>query len=264
MKEITTIFLITFMFSTACYSQQDNLENSKNDEGTNFMTTIIHTPTNKLETSISFYEKLGFKRLSENPIIFSDGKAIIEINPDRSARAGIKLFKESWAKEISKLKEITAITNLANGYLISDPSGVWIFLIETKEESNYKTEDSSFSTLGNFAGLSLETTDFNRSANIYEVLGFTKSMGSIEHGYVSFKNSDDLTVTLMKPLMCPHLFFNPSLTYFNGKNNLSVIEKIRTLNIPITEEITSFNKEGIVDNIIIRDPGGYGFFIFSD
>ncbi|HSP87405.1 MAG TPA: hypothetical protein VLN45_04685 [Ignavibacteriaceae bacterium] len=228
------------------------------------MNSVIHTPTSKLETSISFYEKLGFKRLSENPIIFTDGKAIIEINPDRSARAGIKLFKESWTKEISQLKEITAVANLANGFLISDPSGVWIFLIETKEKPNYKTEDSSFSTLGNFAGLSLETTDFNRSANIYEVLGFTQSMGSIEYGYVSYKNSDDLTVTLMKALMCPHLFFNPSLTYFNGKNNLSVIEKIRSLNIPITEEITYFNKEGIVDNIIIRDPGGYGFFIFSD
>jgi len=54
------------------------------------------------------------------------------------------------------------------------------------------------------------------------------------------------------------------LTYFNGKQNLEVIEKIRNNAIPITEEITHFNKEGIVDNIIIRDPGGYGFFIFSD
>lgn len=46
--------------------------------------------------------------------------------------------------------------------------------------------------------------------------------------------------------------------------NLAVIKKIRELNIPIVEEISTFNKEGIVDNIIIRDPGGYGFFIFSD
>jgi len=54
------------------------------------------------------------------------------------------------------------------------------------------------------------------------------------------------------------------LTYFNGKQNLKVIEQIRNNGISITEEITHFNKEGIVDNIIIRDPGGYGFFIFSD
>ena len=68
----------------------------------------------------------------------------------------------------------------------------------------------------------------------------------------------------MKTGSCPHLFFNPSLTYFNGAKNLSIIQQIKTLQIPITEEITHFNKEGIVDNIIIRDPGGLGFFLFSD
>ena len=45
---------------------------------------------------------------------------------------------------------------------------------------------------------------------------------------------------------------------------MEVIGKVRELGIPIAEEITHFNKEGLVDNIIIRDPGGYGFFIFSD
>ena len=43
-----------------------------------------------------------------------------------------------------------------------------------------------------------------------------------------------------------------------------LIQKIRDLKIPITEEITVFNDQGVVDNIIIRDPGGLGFFIFND
>ena len=63
---------------------------------------------------------------------------------------------------------------------------------------------------------------------------------------------------------CPHLFFNPSLTYFNSGRNPEVIAGIRAAGIPISEEITIFNKEGRVDNIIIRDPGGYGFFLFND
>jgi hypothetical protein len=69
----------------------------------------------------------------------------------------------------------------------------------------------------------------------------------------------------MKPNICPHLFFNPSMTYFNGKEgNPKVIAKVRELDIPIAEEITHFSKDGSVDNIIIRDPGGYGFFLFND
>ena len=63
---------------------------------------------------------------------------------------------------------------------------------------------------------------------------------------------------------CPHLFFNPSLTFFNGENNLKIIDQINNLNIAVTEEITVFNEDNIVDNIIIRDPGGLGYFLFSD
>ena len=120
------------------------------------------------------------------------------------------------------------------------------------------------SELGNFAGVSLETTAIKNSIQFWNILGFEQNMGSIESGWVSLVNKDGMSISLMAPLICPHLFFNPSLTYFNGTNNLNVIKEINARSIPITEEITHFNKEGIVDNIIIRDPGGLGFFLFSD
>lgn len=228
------------------------------------MKTIIHTPTNKLKDSVDFYSKLQFKSLAGKPILFSDGIAVIEVNPDRFARSGLKLFKASWAEEVSALKAITAVTEMPGGYLFSDPGGVWIYLVESEPVIKFKKTDNSFSVLGNFAGLSLETADIARAVRIFEILGFEKNNGSEEQGWISFVNGEDFKINIMKPLCCPHLFFNPSLTYFNGKNNLSVIEKIRSLEITITEEITHFNKNGTADNIIIRDPGGYGFFIFND
>jgi hypothetical protein len=89
-------------------------------------------------------------------------------------------------------------------------------------------------------------------------------MGNYEKPYMSL-DLDGFSINLMKPNICPHLFFNPSFTFFNGKEgNPKVIAKVRELGIPIAEEITHFNKEGIVDNIIIRDPGGFGFFLFND
>ena len=45
---------------------------------------------------------------------------------------------------------------------------------------------------------------------------------------------------------------------------MKIIEGIRKAGIDIEEDITAFNEKGIVDNIIIREPGGIGFFIFSD
>ena len=229
------------------------------------MNTIIQTPTNKLKDSVDFYLKLNFKIVSdEDTILVSDGKVIIEINPDRFARAGIKLFNVSWQNTIDELKKVIAVVDTDDGYLLSDPSGVWVYLVESPFTVKHDLSSITPSILGNFAGLSLETIPMDQSLHIWELLGFSKTMGSIEQGWISLTNLDGMTVSLMKPLNCPHLFFNPSLTYFNGENNLAIIKKIREVNIPITEEITHFNETGVVDNVIVRDPGGFGFFVFND
>jgi len=229
------------------------------------MNSFIQTPTPNLESSLDFYTQLGFDVLSkENPCLVSDGKAFIEINPNRHARAGLKLYRESWGSTVVQLMKICSVIEQEGGYLLADRSGVWIYLIEGSPEISVKTAEQSHATLGNFAGISLEAIDLAAAAEIYEILGFSKTMGSPEQGWVAYQNSDGLGISLMKPNSCPHMFFNPSMTYFNGGKNLPVIEKIKEAGIPITEEITVFNKEGIVDNVIIRDPGGYGFFIFND
>ena len=229
------------------------------------MQAIAQTPTNKLENSIDFYQKLGFKKIDDTgAVLFTDGQLIIEINPERSARAGIKLFKSSWAVEVEKLRSLAAVNTIPNGYLLSDASGVWIYLIEGEPAWKAETAEKSFSALGNFSGVTLETTDMKRSADIYKALGFTIAYGDESKPYMGLSWAD-FSISLMKPNICPHLFFNPSFSYFNGKEgNPQVIAKVRELKIPIAEEITHFNKEGNVDNIIIRDPGGYGFFLFND
>ena len=227
--------------------------------------TILQTPTNHLPHSLDFYAKLGFQKIEDEHLtLVTDGIALIEINPDRFARAGVKLFQNDWTKTVAALTKETAVTTISNGYLLADPSGVWIYLLENIPDIADAKANHSGSVLGNCAGLSLETTDLAKSAKIWELLGFEKTMGDLNQGWVAFKNADDFGVSLMKPYSCPHLFFNPSLTYFNGRQNEAIIEKIRNLGIPITEEITYFNKKGEVDNIIIRDPGGFGFFIFND
>jgi hypothetical protein len=229
------------------------------------MFAIAHTPANQLEDSIGFYEKLGFKKVDgAGMVVYTDGKLILEINPDRKARAGIKIFKSSWANELEHVKKITAVHDVSSGHLLSDASGVWIYLVNSEPDWKVEKSESSFSALGNFQGLSLETTDLKRSAEIYKALGFTVTFGDESKPFMALALGD-FAVNLMNPNMCPHMFFNPSFTYFNGKEgNPKVIAKVRALGIPITEEVTAFNKDGIVDNIIIRDPGGYGFFLFND
>ena len=66
------------------------------------------------------------------------------------------------------------------------------------------------------------------------------------------------SISLIQAQQCPHLFFNPSVTYLNGSHNLEIIHK----KIEITKEVTEFNGE--VDKIILRDSRGLGFFVFND
>lgn len=227
------------------------------------MNSLVQTPTNKLENSLAFYSKLNFKTISESPNIVSDGRVYIEINPSPFARAGLKLYRPDWTQVVSQLKERTAVVTIENGFLLGDNNGVWIYLLE-EDAPTILLDQKSNTILGNAAGLSIESINIEESIKIWEILGFRKTMGGIEQGWISFENEDKLPLSIMKANVCPHLFYNPSLSYFNGEKNEEIIDNIRSLEIPITEEITQFNTEGKVDNIIIRDPGGLGFFIFND
>lgn len=228
--------------------------------------TLLHSTTPNLAQSIDFYQKLGYEIIQKSDKTYvSNGKALIEINPDRYARLGIKLYKESWKQECQQLEKIATLHPIENGFVLSDGNGVWIYLLQEPIPIDFSPAEDSIGLTGNFAGLSIETTEMEKSIQIYKMLGFTLVAGAVEQGWASFVDETGMSLSLMKPLMCPHLFFNPSMTFFNGKEgNITCIENIRAVGIPIVEEITHFNKEGKVDNLVLRDPGGFGFFVFND
>lgn len=229
------------------------------------MNSYIHTPTPNLETSLDFYTRLGFKTLPHDSLaVVTDGAALIEINPERTARAGVRLFAADWEAVVENLSQQTNVISKDGVHTLSDPNGVRVTLNEGEPPDLGYNKQDCFSKLGQYAGISLETTDLTRSTEFWQGLGFKLTSGGPDQGWATYENEDGLGVSLMKAGSCPHLAFNPSLTYFNGGKNLPVIASIREAGIPITEEITHFNKEGIVDNVILRDPGGYGFFIFND
>ncbi len=228
------------------------------------MPGIVQTPTPNLSKSIQFYKNLDFDYKKKDDRHFvSDGKVVIEINQDRYARAGIKFYKESWEKEIEELSTMTAIVE-KNGYsILSDASGNFLHLSEEDFKTPFEPQESSFSKLGSYAGLSFEGVSIPFLFKTYDILGFKVTMGGLEQGWMTAE-FDGIAISFMGINTCPHLFFNPSLTYFNSGKNLEIIEDLRNSGVAMTEEITHFNKEGLVDNVIVRDPGGLGFFVFND
>lgn len=222
---------------------------------------LVHTPAPNLAASESFYSRLGFSKLGADLNIWQSDACLVELNTDNYARAGIKMFANNWSNIIKQLEKLTSIYPITDGYLCFAPSGTAVYLIEQQHAFPL---GAMTSVLGKYAGLSLESINLEASTQFWEVLGLDLKYGSPEKGWMTFVHSNGLSISLMKPLTCPHLFFNPSLTYFNGKDNLTIIEKVRAAGLKIAQEVTAFNTDNMVDNIILRDPGGYGFFVFND
>ena len=230
------------------------------------MNSLVVTTTPSLEKTKDFYTRLKFIDLSQNGrTLFSDGKVIIEVVKEKSLRAGIKMYKADWSETIERLNQFTRVIGIDGGHALTDPTGTWIYLMRSGDEIIPLKKDTAASVLGNYVGVSLEAMNSENALKVYDCLGFQKTMGDLSQGWLVLANKEGFAVSIMAPFSCPHLFYNPSLTYFNGKeNNPIIIDKVRQAQIEITEEITRFNDKGEVDNIIIRDPGGLGFFVFND
>jgi hypothetical protein len=227
------------------------------------MKIIVQTPTRNIQESIDFYTKLGFSKCeSYTQNLLTDGQFYLQINPDKFARVGLKIFVDNLGILAEKLQKHTKIIDFENCKVFRNHNTT-IQLSEDKIDlPNLKPEETSL--LGNFVGLSIETLDMKSALSVWTALGFHLKMGGVNQNWMTLKNDQDFCVSFMQIQTCPHLFFNPSLTFFNGKSNFDRIQTIREKNISFAEEITHFNSENIVDNVILKDPGGLGMFMFND
>ncbi|MEM9382574.1 MAG: hypothetical protein AAGB93_21655 [Planctomycetota bacterium] len=228
------------------------------------MTTHLTTATPSLADSEMYFKMLGFTKVSASPVLFSDGKALVEIDPDRFARPGIKLHRASWADALEGLGGFGPVHERGSTRLVGAPSGTWVYLVEDDLAPPAREPESEASVLGSYAGISLETTRMQDSMRFWELLGFRASAGAPDQGWLTMTDEGGFSISLMAPFSCPHMFRNPSLTYFNSGSNPEIIAEIRRREIPILEEVTVFSKSGDVDNVILEEPGGCGFFVFND
>jgi catechol 2,3-dioxygenase-like lactoylglutathione lyase family enzyme len=215
------------------------------------MTAFVRTPTPDLAASVRFYTSLGFVELGsgDGRTLLHDGTIAIEIVGHRHARTGIALP----GAKLPNLIDTDA------GRVTADPNGVRIY----EAAPIAFTPGAPAGVLGKLAGLCIETADVARSVAFWTELGY-RATATPSEGFAMLAADNGLDINLMRLGMCPHLFPNPGITYFNGGNNPVVIENIRAAGVAITQGIDWFSKTGAVDNVIVIDPGGTGFFVFND
>lgn len=226
--------------------------------------SIFQTPTPNLTDSIEFYQKLNFEIVNLADQTYACGKnLIIQINADRFARTGIKILVSNQELK-SNFQDIDNQTETTQGIMTVSPEGVVIYIESVKSDKLSSLKNDINTSLGNFNGISIESINIDSSLKFWSKIGFNLVSGKTEDGWVMIKDESGFEINLMRYNLCPHLFINPGLNFFNGKANTQIIKNIRTANIRILEEITHFNPGHPADNIIIQDPGGLTAFLFND
>lgn len=217
------------------------------------------------ESSQKFYKSFNFTTLLEDDHgqYISDGKYIYCIDKNRKGRNGLICF-------VDDVEQYTSVYNAVyqsdyDGAFIQDPNGIKILLKSLDEYPVFESSNDTKSDFGNPFGLGIETIDMEETVDFWKELGFDLPKGDpASDGYLSMKN-DEFDLTIFRFGMCPHSFSNPSYSFFNGKEgNPIAIRKIKETSIPFSEEITEFSETNTVDNVIMKDPGGTGFFLFND
>ena len=227
------------------------------------MSLHVKTATPAPEKTRDYWRRAGFEPDSTG--LLSDGQVRIEIDEARTARPGIVLRRTDLETVRQALAEFGPQHDLpsGDGFLIAAPSGTWV-TVQTGPSLPAPTPGESAAPLGSYAGISLETARFEESIRFWQALGFERTAGAEEQGWMSLTSEAAGTVSVMKPFACPHLFFNPGLTYFNSGRNPEILAELRRRGVEFAEEVTAFNERGEVDNVVLRDPGGLGVFVFND
>lgn len=229
----------------------------------NFNTTILTTPCLDLSISENYYAMLDFRLFTRDERHFALAKDFaIELNTSPFARPGLKMIRSKATLE-NLLCHLTKI-KIGEDFLVVSPEGCCVYLSETPLPFSNADLREKNTVLGNFNGVSIESVDLDASLEFWQKIGFNQVGGSVENGWVMMKNEDDFDLNLMRFGMCPHLFLNPGLNFFNGTDNPAIIREIKNRKLPIQQEITHFNPGFPAENIIVQDIGGLIFFIFND
>ena len=78
---------------------------------------------------------------------------------------------------------------------------------------------NSKSLLGNFGGVCIETLDVSKRYEFSNLIGFSSASKDFSRGWIEMRSEAGDSISHLQAQQCPHLFFNPSLIYFNGYRN---------------------------------------------
>ena len=262
-------FLIAlFLFSGKGFSQ------SKLGE-----VACVYITTTNLDSSVTFYEKLGFPKIGSNtfPVPWaqcSDGSLLIMMRKDPQPYMGLTYYVTDLEKAVQQLEQDSIVFDKKPGagdpvkrYYIKSPDGFNIMLapnlggftqptgatLLTMKAADIRSADKyANKQCGVFGEFCHPVIDINKSMAFWKKLGFSvKSFMKQPYPYAIL--SDGLMII---GLHQTSNFNYPAITYF-GLNTATRIEELKKKGLQ-----NSSNMQG-KDNVVFKTWEGQHFFIFA-
>lgn len=231
-------------------------------------TLVLNIPTGNAAETEAFFGQLNFEKANSTlGTLLTDGKISVRPDEKNQYKAGLLLPSNNLNELVSELKN----QNMAFEMQLENEAISAVSVTETNTFSfTYlpssifktvpKTTEKPLSVCGSLCEISLKTTQFAETVKFWQKLGFGISMGKIEEEKFVTLTHDNITLGIYNPAVCPHVFNNPALTYFE-LNSAEIIANLKTKGVTFRQEFP--DKEGQVKEAILESPEGVHIFIFE-
>lgn len=229
---------------------------------------LLHLPVQNLKTNREFYEKIGFESQQiNNGLVVNDGKISILLTEKDQLPAGIIYSSENLQETYRKLQsknffpQKISLKNQQQAISITDPTGFSLIYVTPEfTETLPETTKNLITPCGKLYEISLKTGQFAETVAFWQQAGFSLQMGKPEEEKFVMLSDAMYTIGIYNPAVCPHVFNNHALTYFE-LDMAARIQELKSKGITFRQELP--NPEGIVEEAILESPEGQHLFLFK-
>lgn len=228
-----------------------------------------------LRQSLQFYEKLGYKQLTDttsptqHDALLTDGMILLSLRVGSAWKAILTYFAENVAEKVDGFERLGVsfdekykTDGKITGATLTDPNGLQVDLIQAAPSQVPKPLGKPISKAGQFGELSIETEDVRKSLDFWTKLGFepTEHMPASPDLWASIADGLLMLGILVKG-HCQHIIKTPSITYFDA-DAAERIRKLKEEGMTFVQEIPGENGE--TGHAVAQAPEGQILFLFGD
>jgi catechol 2,3-dioxygenase-like lactoylglutathione lyase family enzyme len=227
-----------------------------------------------LRQSLQFYEKLGYKQLTDttsptqHDALLTDGMILLSLRVGSAWKAVLTYFAENVAEKVDGFERLGVSFDEKHeaggkitGASLTDPNGLQVDLIQAAPSQVPKLPGKPISKAGQFGELSIETEDVRASLDFWTRLGFepTQYMPASPDSWASIADGL-LMLGIYSQGYCPHIIKTPSITYFDAEA-AQRIRKLKEEGMKFVQELPGENGE--TGHAIAQAPDGQLLFLFG-